>query len=119
MTSAAPAPAPLTDQAVLEYLQRKGLGSAALELSNLLKKEKPKDTRAELEEEDYVFRNQRTLLAKVSYVNAKKPSLHNVLELMHYCFHSYSQQEEATEVIVILPGRLFNGGFLKKMSMEV
>ncbi|GAX26532.1 transcription initiation factor TFIID subunit 5 [Fistulifera solaris] len=64
MTSASTSPALPTDQAVLEYLQRKGLGTAALELSNLLKKEKPKDTRAELEEEDYVFRNQRTLLAK-------------------------------------------------------
>jgi hypothetical protein len=66
MTSASNSPALPTDQAVLEYLQRKGLGTAALELSNLLKKEKPKDTRAELEEEDYIFRNQRTLLAKVS-----------------------------------------------------
>jgi hypothetical protein len=68
MTSTVNSPALPTDQAVLEYLQRKGLGTAALELSNLLKKEKPKDTRAELEEEDYVFRNQRTLLAKVSTI---------------------------------------------------
>ena len=57
----------LTDQAVLDYLKRKGLGTAALELSNILKEqESNKGERQRLEEEDAVFRNQRTVLAKVN-----------------------------------------------------
>ena len=56
----------LTDEAVLEYLKQKGLGTAALELSNhMMKKEEPKSMREKLEEEDAIFRNQRSLLTKV------------------------------------------------------
>jgi hypothetical protein len=73
------APVILTDAAVLEYLKRKGLGTAALELSKMIKGDteaedargqissnKSKGDRERLEEEDAIFRNQRTLLAKVT-----------------------------------------------------
>ena len=67
----------LTDEAVLEYLKNKGLGSAALELTNHLKEEKqqgkqhPKSLREQLEEEDAMFRTQRSLLTKVRFVRAR------------------------------------------------
>jgi WD40 repeat protein len=58
----------LTDAAVLEYLRKKGLGSAALELQQRLEAELPKQpeksTRDRLEDEDTVNRNQRSLLTK-------------------------------------------------------
>jgi hypothetical protein len=94
-----PVPAMPTDEAVMEYLKRKGLGTAALELSKVLKQKEEeeskepqqsspgspsseaspsKDSKAEeqkknkikvmrdrLDEEDSVFRNQRSLLTKV------------------------------------------------------
>jgi WD40 repeat protein len=83
-----------TDQAVLDYLRKKGLGSAALELTNILNDQKKtgsqtkhsspgegetddmlmddgaddddpnKSARERLEEEDLISRNQRSLLSK-------------------------------------------------------
>jgi hypothetical protein len=80
-----------TDQAVLDYLRKKGLGSAALELTSILKDQKKsgsqtnlspggeetddmmllddgddpnKSARERLEEEDLISRNQRSLLSK-------------------------------------------------------
>lgn len=61
----------VTDAAVLEYLRKKGLGSAVLELTEILDKEsgdskskKEKTARERLEEEDTISRNQRSLLLK-------------------------------------------------------
>jgi hypothetical protein len=60
----------LTDQAVLDYLNKKGLGSAALELQTLLKEKASTTSNAaelateRLKEEDAVARNQRSILAK-------------------------------------------------------
>lgn len=88
-TAANPVPPPPlasepTDQAVLEYLRKKGLGSAALELTNLLKDQPPqggggtsseggdtgqpppKSARERLEEEDLISRNQRSVLSKTT-----------------------------------------------------
>lgn len=65
-----------TDQAVLDYLKNKGLGSAVMELTNLLKRDTTtanetssatpvaKSTRERLAEDDAVVRTQRHLLTK-------------------------------------------------------
>lgn len=94
----------LTDEVVLEYLKKKGLGTAALELSSHMEKyprdqevteystkatkettaitasktnkkaeemdqkERLKKVREHLEEEDAIFREQRSMLAKVRFV---------------------------------------------------
>jgi len=61
----------ITDQAVLDYLKRKGLSSAVLELTNALKsgeqETKEKSTREQLEEDDAIMRSQRSLVTKVSH----------------------------------------------------
>lgn len=58
----------ITDAAVLEYLRKKGLGSAVLELTQRLegeqKKKKERTARDRLDDEDAINRNQRSLLAK-------------------------------------------------------
>ena len=67
--------ASVTDAAVLDYLRKKGLGSAVLELTEILEKDradgataaaskKEKTARERLEEEDTISRNQRSLLLK-------------------------------------------------------
>ena len=53
-----------SDQAVLAYLQKKGLASAALDLRNLLTKQAESTPRQQLEQEDAVARTQRSLLSK-------------------------------------------------------
>lgn len=54
-----------TDQAVLDYLKKKGLGGAYLELSKMLGKDpSEKSLRERLEEEDAVSRHQKSMLSK-------------------------------------------------------
>jgi len=59
-----------TDEAVMAYLKKRGMGSAIMELTNILKegecKEEDPNSREQLEAEDAVQRNQRTLLARTT-----------------------------------------------------
>jgi transcription initiation factor TFIID subunit 5 len=57
----------INDQAVIQYLKKKGLGTAALELEQLVQganKTSEKGTRERLQLEDATTRNQRSLLTK-------------------------------------------------------
>lgn len=60
----------MTDAAVLEYLRKKGLGSAALELQQKIESDRgstrEKTTREKLEDDDNLNRIQRSLLTKSS-----------------------------------------------------
>lgn len=56
------------DDAVLEYLRKKGMGNAVLELTNILRdpSKGPPSSREQLEMDDAMTRNQRTLLARTT-----------------------------------------------------
>lgn len=58
----------LTDQAVLDYLRKRGMSAAVMELSKQLKGDeaKEKSTRERLEADDLEFKNQKALLTRTT-----------------------------------------------------